>query len=312
MTSEFDRSRWVLESAVMQGQIDFRKRHFAERARPPADVFISYSSLDRGAARSFCDELRENGIACFLDEKDLSAGDRLSKKLKEAIRKRSHYLLLLSKNSAASAWVGVECGFAAGSERICRVLRLDDDVAMPPGVADILADSEPAKLIAYYKGQKYDPLSIQIFLRDVMMPVYLSELGNFRPVQGHTSAWEHKEAETWPEVDRKYALDGHYRAPRIARIEVERTGGVPKLRLVGWKNGPIEVAVAWKDDQVALQQWWYIPEKINIDDVHSAFWLEAVDELVRILQGQASVLTSSGIELERLPHVTWWDFKGEK
>lgn len=309
--ASFDRSRWVLETAVRQGQIDFRKRHFAERARPPTDVFISYSSLDRAAARSFCDELRANGITCFLDEKDLSPGDRLSETLKEAIRDRSHYLLLLSKNSAVSTWVGAECGFAAGSERICRVLKLDGDVAMPPGVADILADSDPATLIAYYKDQRYDPFCIQIFLRDLMMPVHLSELGNFRPVQGHASVWEHKEAESWPEVDRKYMRNGHYRGHRIARIEVDRSDEVPKLRLVGWNGGPIDVEVGWKDGKVAQQQWWHIPEKINTDDVHQAFWLEAVAELMRILEGRASVLTSTGIELERLPAVTWWDFNGE-
>lgn len=309
MASGFDRSRWVLETAVPQGEVDFRKRHFAERARPPADVFISYSSLDRENARTFCAELRRHGIAYFLDEKDLSPGDRLSQRLKEEILKRSHYLLLLTKNSAQSAWVTAEFDLAASSERTCRVLRLDDDVPMPARVADLLADSDPDKLIAYYRLQKYDHLSVQIFLRDIVMPVNLSELPNFRPVDAHASAWEHKEFETWPEIDRQYALRGHYRAPRIARIEVERTGTIPKLRLLGGSSGPVGIQVEWKDGLVAQRQWWHNSQKINTDDVHQAFWFEAVDELERILKGEAAVLTRSGIQLEQLPHVTWWDFK---
>ena len=309
MPSNHERSRSILDQGVAEGKARFYTEQSAERKRSPADVFVSYSSRDREEARSVCKKLKRAGIAYFLDEKDIEPGTVLSAKLQQEIEKRQYYLLLLSEHSAVSQWVTSEWIFAASRERTLRILLLTKDAPIPPHLANVLADDKPAKLVKYYRCQKYSPFSLQVFLRDMLSPMRLSELGKFQPVPDRRWTWEHQDVGKWPDEDRKRFRDGHSRIPRIARIGIRKNKGLPTLQLQCWLGDPTDLEIKPEGNQLTPSPWWYDPYyKPKPEVVHPAFWNEAMDELIRLLEGKASVLTSpSGNKLELLPAVTWSD-----
>jgi hypothetical protein len=70
--------------------------------------FISYSWQDKEFAATLHDDLQDVGIRCWLDEKELRAGDRLTDQIDRAIQAHDKVLLVLSQASVRSAWVTVE------------------------------------------------------------------------------------------------------------------------------------------------------------------------------------------------------------
>lgn len=306
MPSNFDVGRFRHKLMVEQLIVDFRVKHFTERKRPPADVFVSYSTRDQQQARSICTKLTENGIGYFVDEKHIEPGADLYKEIEQAIRRRKNYLLLLSEHSASSKWVEYEWAAAGGAGCDRRMLRLARDVSIPPILAHVRADDEPEKLLEYYRSQQYDPESIQVFIRDLLSPISPDELRNFRPVPHKISMWEHQDVEKWSEDRKRFPDVGWYHKPRINRIEIQRDDNLWKLHLHCWHNGGIDHEIELKDNKLTLHAWWYSPERANTEEVHPAFWCQAIEELVRILEGK-SILKGSGQELEKRPLVSWWD-----
>ena len=306
MSSDYESSRHIFASEVRRRLVSFRTEQLAERKRPPADVFVSYSSPDREQARAICMKLDKAKVAYFLDEKEMKPGDEISSRLAQEIKQRKHYLLLLSRHSVASPWVTSEWTFAWASERDCRILRLANDVSIPPQLGRFVVYDESEGLVEYYRAQKYDQLSVHIFLRDLLWPVRLEELRNFEPVADQPSAWEHQDVMKWPDEDRKRFNDGYGRSLRIARIQIERTDGSPKLQLRCWRGGPVDQEIEPNGGKLTLYRWWDIPEKASEEEVvHPAFWCEAMEELVRLLERETSVLQRSGIDIRNLPPVTW-------
>ena len=157
---------------------------------------------------------------------------------------------------------------------------------------------EPKSLVEYYRTQSYSPLSVHVFLRDILLPVHLDELGNFRPVPNERSTWEHQDVMKWPDEDRKRFNDSYDRLRRIARIQIRRTKGSPKLLLRCWRGGPIDQEIKPNGDKLTLQQWWGIPEKTNTEDVHPAFWREAMKELALLLKGKAVCQSPTNLLLD--------------
>ncbi len=62
-------------------------------------AFISYSHKDKNFAEWLHDQIRRAGIRCWLDEKQIRAGDRIHAKIEEAIYDRDKILLCASKHS---------------------------------------------------------------------------------------------------------------------------------------------------------------------------------------------------------------------
>ncbi len=80
-------------------------------------AFISYCHNDKSFATWLADNLQSYGIRCWLDEKELRAGDRIHAKIAEAIRKQDKLLLCASKSSLTSWWVEHEINAAIAKER---------------------------------------------------------------------------------------------------------------------------------------------------------------------------------------------------
>lgn len=80
-------------------------------------AFISYSHQDKDFARWIEKSLRDYGISCWLDEKQLNAGDRFHTKIEQAIRDREKILLCASQNSLTSWWVDNEINSVLSKEQ---------------------------------------------------------------------------------------------------------------------------------------------------------------------------------------------------
>ena len=110
---EFDkRVREILDEAILTS---IRKR---EEAPQYHTAFISYSHQDKKFAFWLYDNLRSHGIRCWLDHKELVAGDKIHSKVEQAIQERDKILLCASKHSLSSWWVDNEINSAIAKEQL--------------------------------------------------------------------------------------------------------------------------------------------------------------------------------------------------
>ena len=95
--------------------------------------FISYSTKDQEFADLLHSQLQSKGARVWLATEDLKIGDRFRARIDEAIRLYDQLLLVLSKDSVKSPWVGTEVEAAFEKERklkrtVLFPIRLDDAV----------------------------------------------------------------------------------------------------------------------------------------------------------------------------------------
>jgi hypothetical protein len=73
------------------------------------DIFISYARADAlSYARALDAALRKKGFRCFLDEREIRAGDHFPKVLDQAVRDSTMLVSLVSPRGLTSAWVQEE------------------------------------------------------------------------------------------------------------------------------------------------------------------------------------------------------------
>lgn len=65
----------------------------------PGTVFISFDGMDRAAAKQLADNLREDGIQVWLDEREFKAGESVDLTIMKAIDKSPAFIPLISENS---------------------------------------------------------------------------------------------------------------------------------------------------------------------------------------------------------------------
>jgi len=85
------------------------------RARSEFDVFISYSHADSTLVAALDVALRSAGLNVFLDQRNIRAGDRLVDRIFDGIVTAQAQVVVLSKSSTESNWVGDE--LSAGRSR---------------------------------------------------------------------------------------------------------------------------------------------------------------------------------------------------
>jgi len=91
----------------------------------PPKCFISYSHSDRAIAETLTTELKERGIAVWIDALQIQPGDSLVEKIfEEGLKDCDIFLILLSQASTRSAWVKQELDIAVVNrlKKITRVL----------------------------------------------------------------------------------------------------------------------------------------------------------------------------------------------
>ena len=79
-------------------------------------AFISYSSKNSDIAERLYADLQSKGVRCWFAPEDIKIGDKFRQQIDEAIRIHDKLLLILSKDSIASAWVEEEVESALEKE----------------------------------------------------------------------------------------------------------------------------------------------------------------------------------------------------
>jgi len=82
--------------------------------------FISYSSKDQAFAERLHADLQSKGVRCWFAPEDMKIGDEIRLRIDESIRVYDKLLLVLSKHSVESIWVGDEVEAALEKERVAR------------------------------------------------------------------------------------------------------------------------------------------------------------------------------------------------
>jgi hypothetical protein len=74
------------------------------------DVFLSFSSKDRGGAKKIWEELRGYGLKVFLSDESLkiNVGQSFFEKIQYALQNSKHFVLICTPNSMDSEWVKTE------------------------------------------------------------------------------------------------------------------------------------------------------------------------------------------------------------
>jgi hypothetical protein len=104
-------------------------------------IFISYSSADRGIARRVAEVFRARGYQVWIDEGELAPGVPLVSALTAAIGHVDAYVVILTQNSAKSKWVKVELNEAVKRMKEERILVIPirfDDSPIPKLVVDLV------------------------------------------------------------------------------------------------------------------------------------------------------------------------------
>ncbi len=79
--------------------------------------FISYSSKDEKFAKRLFTDLQQKNIRCFYAPESLKIGDKIRPRIHESIKLYDKLLLVLSKDSIESNWVGDEVESALSKEK---------------------------------------------------------------------------------------------------------------------------------------------------------------------------------------------------
>ena len=97
-------------------------------------VFISYGHRDRQWAREFANELSNQGIHVWIDERDIKWGEPLEDKLEEALRSSESMVFIIDLESLTSSNSNFELGVALGAgKRLIAVVDRDVPVSDLPG-----------------------------------------------------------------------------------------------------------------------------------------------------------------------------------
>lgn len=85
------------------------------------DVFLSYSSADREAARRFAERLGEEGLTVWWDAA-LRAGETFDEVIENALKAAKSVIVLWSPRSVTSRWVRAEATLADRRNKLVPVI----------------------------------------------------------------------------------------------------------------------------------------------------------------------------------------------
>lgn len=106
--------------------------------------FISYSRKDKEFAEKLHKDLIQKGIDCWFDLKDVQIGDKIRRKVMNAIKIYDKVLIIISRHSLESEWVFTETSWAEQKEN-----ELNKPVRFPIKIDNRIMESDKqwAKII---------------------------------------------------------------------------------------------------------------------------------------------------------------------
>jgi len=100
-------------------------------------VFISYSTDDLQTVNEVKEALENQGVEVFIAEYSVKPSQQLDPEIENAIRRTDLLVLLWSKHSTESAYVGAEIGYGKSLNRAILPIFLDEGLAAPPFLKDL-------------------------------------------------------------------------------------------------------------------------------------------------------------------------------
>lgn len=100
-------------------------------------VFISYGHEDLKTATVLRDGLQSRGMHAFLAQRDIAPGKSILKTIKKEMRKSDLMILLWSRDSSSSSYVGSEIGWAEDYEKTIIPIMLAPGLPKLPIVGDV-------------------------------------------------------------------------------------------------------------------------------------------------------------------------------
>jgi hypothetical protein len=125
------------------------------RSQSNVNVFLSYAHEWADDATYISQVFKSRGLNIWIDTGELRTGDKLGKRVQEAIRSADYFVALLSPEYFASSWCIRELEAAAGERTELLPIKVSEgDLALPPHVRDL------------YEGRLGEPVFLDIRRRD--------------------------------------------------------------------------------------------------------------------------------------------------
>jgi hypothetical protein len=109
----------------------FATRVVQSLSKMPYNVFVSYSTKDIPDVNALRAALQFPEVQCFVSEYAVAAGAPLAPTIQAAIQNCDLFVLIWSKNAAASEWVPQEIGIAHGLKKPILPFVLEANVSLP-------------------------------------------------------------------------------------------------------------------------------------------------------------------------------------
>ncbi len=100
-------------------------------------VFVSYSTKDIPNVDNLRNWLQFPDVECFVSEYAVAPGAKLAPTIQTAIRACDLFVVLWSKNAAASEWVGQEIGIAHACGKPILPFVLEQGLALPGFIKEL-------------------------------------------------------------------------------------------------------------------------------------------------------------------------------
>jgi translation initiation factor 2B subunit (eIF-2B alpha/beta/delta family) len=119
------------------------------------DVFLSYSSRDKGVVRPIAERLQQDGLKVWFDEWMLKPGDNIQAKIDEGLEHSRVLVLCMSENAFGSDWAKLETGTFRFRDPMNKELRFVplrlDDASIPGSLEQFLYINWPPDPAARYR-----------------------------------------------------------------------------------------------------------------------------------------------------------------
>src|SRR5438105_823830 len=93
------------------------------------DVFLSYSSKDKGVVRPIADRLRADGLRVWIDNWEIHPGDSIPAKIEDGLDHSRVLVLFMSSHAFGSDWAQLEAGTFRFRDPLNRQRRLHSPAA---------------------------------------------------------------------------------------------------------------------------------------------------------------------------------------
>jgi hypothetical protein len=214
-------------------------------------IFLSHNSADKPIAERIAAQLTEHGLEVWFDKWEIVAGESLSDRIEDGLKRASAFLILMSPNSMSSHWVREELRAALDRRRKEPDFRLIPVLLQACDIPPMLADykyvdwqkDEAAAIVAIIAGIKhltYKPsptptIEPRFTVLDGLYDVAFS--GDRGALAVFTEKFRMRAQREVLEIDRELETTGTLEGVEVSGLSLERKSLTPYRER--WKLRPL-------------------------------------------------------------------------